>query len=67
MAGRLRDEVGFSWGGMKTGWTHQQGHKGKHGIKRGGAFLAVQEQWRAEVHRVKTGSRGWGRCVKVLG
>ena len=23
-AGKLRDEVGFGWGGMKMGWTHQQ-------------------------------------------
>ena len=36
-AGKLRDEVEFGWGGMKMGWTHQQGHKGKQGIKREGA------------------------------
>ena len=23
-AGKLKDEVGFGWGGMKMGWTHQQ-------------------------------------------
>ena len=62
-AGKLRDEVGFGWGGMKMGWTHQQGHKGKQGIRRGGTFLAVQERWRAEMHKVKTDSRGWGRYV----
>ena len=62
-AGRLKDEVGFGWGGMKIGWTHQQGHTGKHGIRRGWTFLAVQEQWRAEMHKVKTDSRGWGRYV----
>ena len=45
------------------GWTHQQGHKGKQGIRRGGTFLAVQEQWRADMHKVKTDSRGWGRYV----
>ena len=45
------------------GWTHQQGHKGKQGIRRGGTFLAVQEKWRAEMHKVKTDSRGWGRYV----
>ena len=42
------------------GWTHQQGHKGKQGIRGGGAFLAVQEKWRAEMHKVKADSRGWG-------
>ena len=62
-AGKLKDEVSFSWGGMKMGWTHQQGHKGKQGIRRGGTFLAVQEKWRAEMHKVKTDSRGWGRYV----
>ena len=62
-AGKLRDEVGFGWGGMKMGWTHQQGHKGKQGIRRGGTLLAVQERWRAEMHKVKTDSRGWGRYV----
>ena len=45
------------------GWTHQQGHKGKQGIRRGGAFLTVQEQWRAEVHKVKSDNRVWGRYV----
>ena len=39
-AGKLKREVEFSWGGMKMGWTHQQGHKGKLGIRRGGTFLA---------------------------
>ena len=53
-AGKLKDEVGFSWGGMKMGWTHRQGHKGKQGVRRGGASLAVQERWRAEVHKVKS-------------
>ena len=62
-AGRLKDEVGFSWAGMKMGWTHQQGHKGKQGIRRGGTFLVVQEKWRAKMHKVKTDSRGWGRYV----
>ena len=33
-AGKLRDEVGFGWGGMKMRWTHQQGHKGKQGQAR---------------------------------
>ena len=45
------------------GWAHQQGHKGKQGTSRGGAFLAVQERWRAEMHKVKTDIRGWGRYV----
>ena len=40
-AGKLKGEVGFSRGGMKMGWTHQQGHKGKLGIRRGGTFLAL--------------------------
>ena len=62
-AGKLKSEVGFSWGGMKMGWTHQQGHKGKLGTRRGGTFLAVQEKWRAEMHKVKADSRGWGRYV----
>ena len=62
-AGRLKREMEFSWGGMKLGWTHQQGHKGKMGIRRGGTFLAVQEKWRAEMHKVKADSRGWGRYV----
>ena len=62
-AGKLKSEVEFSWGGMKMGWTHQQGHKGKMGIRRGGTFLAVQEKWRAEMHKVKADSRGWGRYV----
>ena len=44
-------------------WTHQQGHKGKKGIRRGGTFMAVQEKWRAEMHKAKTDSRGWGRYV----
>ena len=45
------------------GWTHQQGHKGKLGFRRGGTFLAVQEKWRAEIHKVTSDSRGWGRYV----
>ena len=47
------------------GWTHQQGHvhKGKQVIRRGGTFLAVQERWRAEMHKVESASRGWGRYV----
>ena len=35
-AGKLRDEGGFGWGEMEMGWIHQQGHKGKQGIGRGG-------------------------------
>ena len=61
-AGKLNDEMGFSWG-VKMGWTHQQGHKGKQGIRRGGTFLAVQERWRVEMHKVETDSRGCGRYV----
>ena len=34
-AGRLNDEVGYGWGGQKMGWTHQQGHKGKKGLRQG--------------------------------
>ena len=60
---RLKHEVGFGWGGMKMGWAHQEGHKGKRGIRRRGTFLAVQEKWRAEMHKVMTDSRGWGRYV----
>ena len=48
---------------MRIGWARQQGYKGKKGIRRGGSFLAVQEKWKAEMHRVKTDSRGWGRYV----
>ena len=62
-AGKLKDAVGFTWGGMRMGWTHQQGHKGRKGIRRGGSFLAVQERWKAEMHRVKVDSRSWGRYV----
>ena len=40
------------------GWTHQQGHRGRRGVQRGGVFLAVKEEWRAEMHKVKTDSRG---------
>ena len=45
------------------GWTHQQEHKGKQGFRRGGTILVVQKRWRAEMHKVKTDSRGWGRYV----
>ena len=62
-AGKLKDDVGFSWGGMKMGWTHQQFHEGKLGIRRGGTSLAVPEKWRAEMHKVKTDSRGWRRYM----
>ena len=55
-AGKPRDEVGFGWG-VKMGWTHQQGHTGTQGIRRGGTFLAAQEKWRAERHKVKTDNR----------
>ena len=48
-AGNLRSEVWFGWGGMKMGWAHHQGHKGRQGIRRGGTFLAMQEKWRAEI------------------
>ena len=41
-AGKLKDKVSFRWGGMKMGWTHQQGHKGKLVIRRGGTCLAVR-------------------------
>ena len=62
-AGKLQDEVSFGWGGRRMGWTHQQGHKGRQGLRRGGVFLAVKEQWRAEMHKVEVDSRGWGRYV----
>jgi hypothetical protein len=62
-AGRMKRELSFGWGGEKGGWTHQQGHRGRRGLIRGGVFLAVQEQWRAEMHEVKTDRRGWGRYV----
>ena len=48
---------------MKMGWTHQQGHKVGKGLRRGGTFLAVKEDWRAEMHKVRTDRRGWGRYV----
>jgi hypothetical protein len=48
---------------MKMGWTHQQGHKVGKGLRRGGTFIAVKEDWRAEMHKVRTDSRGWGRYV----
>jgi hypothetical protein len=48
---------------MKMGWTHQQGHKVGKGLRRGGTFIAVKEDWRAEMHKVRTDRRGWGRYV----
>ena len=45
------------------GWTHQQGHKVGKGLRRGGTLIAVKEDWKAEMHKVKTDSRGWGRYV----
>ena len=39
------------------GWTHQQGHKV------GKPFIAVKEDWRAEMHKVRTDRRGWGGYV----
>jgi hypothetical protein len=59
--GRLANLLAIRAG--QLGWTHQQGHKGKKGIRRGGVFLAVAEPWRAEMHKVRTDSRGWGRYV----
>ena len=50
-------------GGVKMGWTHQQGHKVNKGLRRGGTFIAVKEDWRAEMHKVRTDNRGWGRYV----
>ena len=35
---------------------------GQAGNQKGGTFLAVQEQWRAEMHKVKTDNREWGVC-----
>jgi hypothetical protein len=43
---------------MKMGWTHQQGHKVGKGLRRRGTFLAVKEDWRAEMHKVRTDRRG---------
>ena len=48
-AGKLKDEVSFSWGGMKMGWTHQQGHKGKKGIRRGGGLKCTRSRLTAGV------------------
>ena len=62
-AGKLQQKVGSGWGGRKMGWTHQQGHKVGKGLRRGGTFLAVKEDWRAEMHKVRTDRRGWGRYV----
>jgi hypothetical protein len=55
-AGNLQQMVSSGWGGMKMGWTHQQGHKVGNGLKRGGTFIAVKEDWRAEMHKVRTDS-----------
>jgi hypothetical protein len=62
-AGKLQQKVASGWGGRKMGWTHQQGHKVGKGLRRGGTFLAVKEDWRAEMHKVRTDKRGWGRYV----
>ena len=45
------------------GWTHQQGNKVDKELRRGGIFIAVKEGWRAEMHKVRTDRRGWGRYV----
>ena len=47
-------------GGVKMGWTHQQGHNVNKGLRRGGTFIAMKEDWRAEMHKVRTDSRGPG-------
>ena len=44
-------------------WTHQQGHKVDKGLRRGGTFIAVKEDWRAEMHKVRTDRRDWGWYV----
>ena len=62
-AGKLQQRVASGWDGRKMGWTHQQGHKVDKGLRRGGTFLAVREDWRAEMHKVRTDKRGWGRYV----
>ena len=62
-AGKLQQKVSSGWGGMKMWWTHRQGHKVNRGLRTGGTFIAVKEDWRAEIHKVKTDSRGWGRYV----
>ena len=62
-AGKLQQKVSSGWGGIKMGWTHQQGHKVGKGLRRGGTFIAVKEGWRAEMHKVRTDRRGWGRYV----
>ena len=48
---------------MKMGWTHQHGHKVDKGLRRGGTFITVKEDWRAEIHKARTGRGGWGRYV----
>ena len=53
------DELWMGW--YEDGWTHQQGHKVGKGLRRGGTRIAVKEDWRAEMHKVRTDSREWGR------
>ena len=45
------------------GWTHQQGRKVGNGLRRRCTFIAVKEDWRVEMHKVRTDRRGWGRYV----
>ena len=45
------------------GWTHQQGHKMSKGLRRRGACIAGKKDWWAEIHKVRTDKRGWGRYV----
>ena len=36
--------------------------QGQAGDRERGTFLAIQEKWRAKMHKVKTGGRGWEVC-----